>query len=59
MKRILREARSGSGALSIIINGINLLPFAGLLLMFSTDMAAVAFGIIFLVLGLVMWTFSY
>ncbi len=59
MKRFLREVRNNGGAMALLVNGVNLLPFAGLGLMLSSDAVGIAFGIIFLILGLFMWTVSY
>ena len=58
MKRLIREAKNNGGALAMLVNGVNLLPFAGVALLIGADTAGIVFGMIFLVIGLLMWTVS-
>lgn len=58
MKRIIRNIRNNSGAGALLINGVNALPFAGIALLLNADTVGMAFGLIFVVLGLLMWTVS-
>lgn len=60
MKRIIRNIKNNGGAGALLVNGVNALPFAGLALLLSADTTGIiVFGIIFLVLGLFMWTVSF
>lgn len=59
MKRFLKSVRDNGGAMALLVNGVNLLPFAGIALLFSADAVAIAFGIVFLLLGLLMWTITF
>lgn len=59
MKRIIRNLKNSGNTAAIIIGGVNVLPFAGFALLLSTNTAAMVFGMIFLILGLFMWTISF
>lgn len=59
MKRIIKNLRNGGNTAAILVGGVNILPFAGFALLLSANTAAMVFGIIFLILGLFMWTISF
>ena len=59
MKKLIKNIRNNGDAGALLVNGVNALPFAGLALLLSADTAGIVFGIIFLVLGLFMWTVSF
>lgn len=55
MKRLIKETKNNGGALAMLVNGVNLLPFAGVALLIGADTAGIVFGMIFLIIGLLMW----
>ena len=59
MKRIIRNLKNSGNTAAMLVGGVNILPFAGFALLLCTSTAATVFGIIFLILGLFMWSVSF
>ncbi len=58
MKKIIRHIVDSNGTGALLRGGVNILPFFGLALLVNASTTGMVFGVIFILLGLLTWTFK-